>query len=55
MRLNAVGKRMETVEEVIQRFGCGLGRAFGPKLGHAGGREFDPFGIERFVQAVGGE
>src|ERR1019366_702489 len=29
--------------------------AFGPEFGQAGGAEFDAFGIERFVEAVGGE
>ena len=55
VRLDAVGKRTEAVEEVIQRFGCGLGLALRPEFGHTSGRELDALGIERFVQAVGSE
>jgi hypothetical protein len=50
-----VGKGMEAVEEMIQRFGGGLGLALSPEFGHPSGTELDSFGIERFVQAIGGE
>jgi hypothetical protein len=52
---DAVGKAVKTLEEVIERFGCGLGLALRLEFGHTSGRELDALGIERFVQAVGSE
>jgi tetrahydromethanopterin S-methyltransferase subunit G len=45
MRLDTVGKRMEAVEELIQRFGSAFGVALGPEFGHASVTELDALGI----------
>ena len=50
-----MGEGVEAVEEMIKRFGGGLGVAFGPEFGHAVGAELEAFGIAGFVEAVGGE
>ncbi len=55
MGSGAVGENLESVEEVFEGLGGGLGLAFGPEFGEAVGAEFDAFGIEGFVEAVGGE
>ena len=55
MGSGAVGENLESVEEVFEGLGGGLGLAFGPEFGEAVGAELDAFGIEGFVKAVGGE
>src|SRR5271167_4282185 len=55
VRRGAVGEGLEAVEEVIEGFGGGLGRALRPEFGHTIGAELGAFGVAGFVQAVGGE
>jgi len=51
----SVGKSLEAGEEVFEGLRSGLGLTFGPEFGEAIGAELDAGGIERFVEAVGGE
>ena len=55
MGSGAVGKNLKAGEEVFEGLRGRLRLTFGPEFGQAGGGEFDAFGVERFVQAVGGE
>jgi hypothetical protein len=51
----AVGENPEAGEEVFEGLRGRLRLTFGPEFGQPGGGEFDAFGVERFVEAVGGE
>jgi hypothetical protein len=42
-------------EEVFEGMRGGLRLTLGPEFGQAGGAKLDAFGVERFMEAVGGE